>query len=73
MTNQFRLKPEGDWHSKSRNEKLAAVMYPTLVDVQTAREMTQLARNEGKRSPYDAQFRSKGPVKSKDPWKLRSK
>jgi hypothetical protein len=40
-----------DWHSRSRIERLAAVMYPHLTDAATQREMAQLAANERKKSP----------------------
>jgi hypothetical protein len=48
-------------------------MYPTLVPDHIKAEMGALSRNEGKRSPYDAEFLSNKPVKSRDPFKLRSK
>ena len=51
MSNQFRLKPQGQWNTKSRAEKLAAVLYPNLTDAQTQATMAALARNEGKKSP----------------------
>jgi hypothetical protein len=73
MSNQWKLKLGGGWHQRPRAERLAAVMYPDLTDAETQREMAQLARNEGRRPPFDAEFRSNKPVKSRDPFKLRSK
>ena len=39
-----------DWHSRSRTERLANVMYPALADEPTKRQMLDLAANEGKQA-----------------------
>jgi hypothetical protein len=43
-----------DWHSLERNSRLARVMYPNLADAESQRDMAQMARNEGKKSPMQA-------------------
>jgi hypothetical protein len=40
-----------DWSSRTRLSKLASVLYPGLADEDTRRQMTELARGEGKRPP----------------------
>ena len=39
------------WHSLRREEKAAAVLYPNLVAENLRREMTAIAKGEGKRPP----------------------
>lgn len=43
-----------DWHSRSRAERLASVMFPTLTTEATRQEMQSLSNNERKRSPQQA-------------------
>ena len=41
----------GDWHKRTRNQKLAAVLYPNQTSKETRREMAQLSANEVKKAP----------------------
>lgn len=43
-----------DWHSLDRNSRLGRVLYPNLSSPEDQREMAELARNEGKKSPLQA-------------------
>ena len=45
------MKRSIDWHDLSRHSRLARVMYPHLTDPESQRDMAQLSRNEGKKSP----------------------
>jgi hypothetical protein len=38
-----------NWHSRNRNEKLAAVLWKNLVDEPTRKEMDTILRGEGKK------------------------
>ena len=40
-----------DWHKRTRNQRLSAVLYPNLTDQDTRRQMQSLSANEGKRPP----------------------
>jgi hypothetical protein len=44
MTNQ-------PWAAKTREAKLASVLYPGNASTQTQRDMARLAKREGKRAP----------------------
>jgi hypothetical protein len=39
------------WSDKTRSEKLANILYPSLANEATRKEMTQLSANEGKKAP----------------------
>jgi hypothetical protein len=41
------------WATLPRQSKLAAVLYPQLVPPEIQREMVEISRAEGKRSPLD--------------------
>jgi hypothetical protein len=70
MTDQWRLKPQGDWHQKPRAERLANVLYPNLVtDADTRASMLRLAAVEGKQSELGKRMQG---GKSHDPWWKRS-
>jgi hypothetical protein len=60
------------WFQLPRQTRLAAAMYPNLVgDDRIKAEMHSIIRAEGRSSPYGGA--SRGTMKPKDPWKLRSK
>ena len=40
-----------DWKDRTRNQKLAAVLYPNQTSKDTRRQMAELAGNEGRRPP----------------------
>ena len=40
-----------DWHKRTRNQKLACVLYPNQTDEDTRRQMRQLSSNELKKPP----------------------
>lgn len=40
-----------DWMKRPRESRLANVLYPHLSDGETQRELSEIARSEGKRSP----------------------
>jgi hypothetical protein len=42
------------WETLPRSSKLAACLWPQLVDENIRREMRSLSANEGKTSPFDA-------------------
>jgi hypothetical protein len=42
---------ERTWRDLSRDEKAASVMYPALAEETRRKEMDQISRGEGKRSP----------------------
>jgi hypothetical protein len=44
-----------EWHKRPRIERLANVMYPHLADAETQRQMAEIARGEGRRSPLEGQ------------------
>ena len=45
------MKPAKDWWARSRLNRLGSILYPSLADEATRREMTEIARREGKRPP----------------------
>ena len=45
------MKDRKNWSERTRMSKLASVLYPGLADEDTRRQMTELARGEGKRPP----------------------
>ena len=56
---------DGDWHSRKRIEKLAAIAYPGLTTESTRKQMAALAANERKRPPTAAPLlsdRTRGAV-----------
>jgi len=40
-----------DWMKRPRESKLANVLYPNLSDAETQKEVSEIARSEGKKSP----------------------
>ena len=61
------IKRSVDWHSLPRQSRLAAVMYPHLSDGETQRDIAELARNEGKKSPMQARMEQEQP-KRRSKW-----
>jgi hypothetical protein len=45
------MKAPQDWWSRPRLSRLASVLYPQHADEATRREMSEIARGEGKRPP----------------------
>jgi hypothetical protein len=48
------MKRSVDWFELPRQSRLAHVMYPHLSDGETQRDIAELARGEGKKSPMQA-------------------
>jgi len=42
---------EPGWFDRPLMSRIAAVMYPNLVDPETKKQMTEIAQREGKRGP----------------------
>jgi hypothetical protein len=42
------------WHERSRDERLASILWPMQTSSETQREMAELAAREGRRSPQEA-------------------
>ena len=40
-----------DWHKRTRNQRLAAVLYPNQVSESTRKQMRELSANEMKKPP----------------------
>jgi hypothetical protein len=68
--NPWKLKPAGQWHSRSRTERLGHVLYPHLSDAATQAEMIKLAALEGKQGGLVKRIQS-GTEKVRNPWGLR--
>jgi hypothetical protein len=50
-----------DWHELPRQTRLAHVMFPNLSDAETQRDLAELSRNEGKKSPLQAHMEREHP------------
>jgi len=65
------MKRARDWWSRTRLNRLASILYPSLADEATRREMREIAAREGKRAPTsqpllpDAQRGSESPLGGK--------
>jgi hypothetical protein len=66
----FKLKPQGDWHSRPRTERLGNILYAHLSDPETKATMGRIAGLEGKGKQQGMADRVNGP-KVRDPWQLR--